>query len=197
MKQRRAQSIGANRRGGEAMASAVDIKAMIRTIPDFPKAGVQFRDITTLLKAPNGLREVVDRLVAGYANERIDKVAAIESRGFILGGALAYRFGAGFVPIRKKGKLPAENFGEDYALEYGRDRLEMHRDALEVGERVLLVDDLIATGGTAEAATRLIRTAGASLVGCAFVVDLPDLGGLARLQALGYRVHTLCAFSGY
>jgi adenine phosphoribosyltransferase len=197
MKQRRAQSVGANRRGGEAMASAVDIKAMIRTIPDFPKAGVQFRDITTLLKAPGGLREVVDRLVAGYANERIDKVAAIESRGFILGGALAYRFGAGFVPIRKKGKLPAENFGEDYALEYGRDRLEVHRDALARGERVLLVDDLVATGGTAEAATRLIRTADASLVGCAFVIDLPDLGGRARLESLGYRVLTLCEFSGH
>jgi adenine phosphoribosyltransferase len=178
------------------MASEIDIRAMIRTIADFPKPGVQFRDITTLLKRPRGLREVIDRLVAEYANERIDKVAAIESRGFILGGALAYSLGAGFVPIRKKGKLPAENFGEDYALEYGRDRLEMHRDALELGERVLLVDDLIATGGTAEAATRLIRTAGASLVGCAFVVDLPDLGGLARLEALGYRVRALCAVAG-
>jgi adenine phosphoribosyltransferase len=179
------------------MASEVDIKAMIRTIADFPKPGVQFRDITTLLKTPDGLREVVDRLVAEYANARIDKVAAIESRGFILGGALAYRLGAGFVPIRKKGKLPAENFGEDYVLEYGRDRLEVHCDALAHGERVLLVDDLIATGGTAEAATRLIRTAGASLVGCAFVIDLPDLGGRRRLEALGYEVRALCQFSGH
>ena len=177
------------------MASEVDIKAMIRTIPDFPKAGVQFCDITTLLKAPSGMRAVVDRLVASYADERIDKVAAIESRGFILGGALAYRLGAGFVPIRKKGKLPAENFGEDYVLEYGRDRLEVHRDALERNERVLLVDDLVATGGTAEAATRLIHTAGASLVGCAFVIDLPDLGGRVRLEALGYRVRALCEFA--
>jgi adenine phosphoribosyltransferase len=179
------------------MASEVDIKAMIRTIPDFPKPGVQFRDITTLLKVPGGLREIVDQLFAAYANERVGKVAAIESRGFILGGALAYRLGAGLVPIRKQGKLPAENFGEDYALEYGRDRLELHRDALEHGERVLLVDDLVATGGTAEAATRLIRTAGASLVGCAFVIDLPDLGGRSRLEALGYPVRSLCRFSGH
>ena len=173
-----------------------DLEDLIRTIPDYPKPGIMFRDITTLLKAPSGMRAVVDRLVAAYANERIDKVAAIESRGFILGGALAYRLGAGFVPIRKKGKLPAENFGEDYVLEYGRDRLEVHCDALERGERVLLVDDLVATGGTAEAATRLIHTAGASLVGCAFVIDLPDLGGRARLEALGYRVRALCAFAG-
>jgi adenine phosphoribosyltransferase len=179
------------------MTSEVDIKAMIRTIPDFPKAGVQFRDITTLLKAPSGLRAAVDRLVAAYTDERVDKVAAIESRGFILGGAVAYRLGAGLVPIRKKGKLPAASFGEDYALEYGHDRLELHRDALELGERVLLVDDLIATGGSAEAATRLIRAAGASVVGCAFVVDLPDLGGRARIEALGYRVRVLCEFSGH
>ena len=179
------------------MASEIDIKAMIRTIADFPTPGVQFRDITTLLKTPGGLREVVDRLFAEYANERIDKVAAIESRGFIVGGALAYCLRAGFVPIRKKGKLPAENFGEDYVLEYGRDRLEVHCDALAHGERVLLVDDLIATGGPAEAATRLIRTAGASLIGCAFVIDLPDLGGRHRLEALGYQVHALCQFSGH
>ncbi|HET8876211.1 MAG TPA: adenine phosphoribosyltransferase, partial [Casimicrobiaceae bacterium] len=118
-------------------------------------------------------------------------------RGFIVGGPLAYRLGAGFVPIRKKGKLPAENFGEDYVLEYGRDRLEVHCDALAHGERVLLVDDLIATGGTAEAATRLVRTAGALLIGCAFVIDLPDLGGRRRLEALGYRVRALCQFSGH
>ena len=174
-----------------------DLTSLIRTIPDFPTPGVMFRDITTLLKNAEGFHAVIERLAAAQAGRAIDKVAGIESRGFIVGAALACRLELGFVPIRKKGKLPAENFGEDYALEYGRDRLEMHCDAIERGERVLLVDDLIATGGTAEAAARLIRTAGGSLVGCAFVIDLPDLGGRRRLEALGIPVQVLCQFSGH
>lgn len=174
-----------------------DLTSLIRTIPDFPTPGVMFRDITTLLKNAEGFHAVIERLAAAQAGRAIDKVAGIESRGFIVGAALACRLELGFVPIRKKGKLPAENFGEDYALEYGRDRLEMHCDAIERGERVLLVDDLIATGGTAEAAARLIRTAGGSLIGCAFVIDLPDLGGRRRLEALGMPVQVLCQFSGH
>lgn len=179
------------------MTRDLDIKAMIRTIADFPKPGVQFRDITTLLRQADGFHDAIDRLAAPYVGRPIDKVAGIESRGLIVGAALAYRLQAGFVPIRKKGRLPAANFGADYELEYGRDRLEMHRDAIERDERVLLVDDLIATGGTAEAAARLIRTGGGSLVGCAFVIDLPDLGGRRRLEALGIPVQVLCQFSGH
>ena len=174
-----------------------DLTSLIRTIPDFPKPGVMFRDITTLLKNAEGFHAVIERLAAAQAGRAIDKVVGIESRGFIVGAALACRLELGFVPIRKKGKLPAENFGEDYALEYGCDRLEMHCDAIERGERVLLVDDLIATGGTAEAAARLIRTAGGSLIGCAFVIDLPDLGGRRRLETLGMPVQVLCQFSGH
>ena len=179
------------------MASNVDVAGLIRTIPDFPKPGVQFRDITTLLTDRDGFHHVVEALAAAQSGRGIDKIAAIESRGFIVGAALAYRLRVGFVPIRKHGKLPAENFGEDYALEYGRDRLEMHRDAIVPGERVLLVDDLVATGGTARAAAKLIRTAGASLAGCAFVIDLPDLGGRRSLESLGIPVQALCEFSGH
>ena len=178
------------------MTQAIDIRTLIRTISDFPRPGVQFRDITTLLKRPDGLRTVIEAFAAAYRGVAIDKVAAIESRGFIVGAALAYALEAGFVPIRKGGKLPAENFGQDYQLEYGSDRLEMHADAMAPGERVLLVDDLIATGGTAEAALRLIAVARAWVVGCAFVIDLPDLGGRARLERAGYRVLALCAFAG-
>ncbi|HJU23105.1 MAG TPA: adenine phosphoribosyltransferase [Casimicrobiaceae bacterium] len=175
----------------------VDIKSLIRTIPDFPKPGVQFRDITTLLKDRDGFHDVIERLANAYANQALDKIAGIESRGFIIAAALAYRLNVGFVPIRKRGKLPAENFGCDYALEYGSDRLEMHRDAIARDERVLLVDDLIATGGTAEAAARLIRMAGGSVAGCAVVIDLPGLGGRRRLESLGYPVLSLCDFSGH
>lgn len=175
-------------------SSPLDIKALIRTIPDFPKPGVQFRDITTLLKDRAGFQAVIERLANAHADQTLDKIAAVESRGFIIGAALAYRLNVGLVPIRKHGKLPAENFGCDYALEYGRDRLEMHRDAIVRNERVLLVDDLIATGGTAEAAARLIRLAGGAVSGCAFVIDLPDLGGRRRLEALGYPVVSLCDF---
>ena len=155
-----------------------------------------FRDITTLLKHADGFHAVVDALADAHVAGRIDKVAAIESRGFIIAAALAYRLRTGFVPVRKKGKLPAENFGQDYVLEYGADRLELHRDAIERGERILLVDDLLATGGTAEAALRLIDIAGGSVAGCAFVVDLPELGGRRRLEALGYPVLALCEFAG-
>jgi adenine phosphoribosyltransferase len=175
----------------------VDIKAQIRTVPDFPKPGVLFRDITTLLKRADGFHAVVEKLATAYGGRQIDKITGIESRGFIIGAALAYKLNVGFVPIRKQGKLPAENFGYDYQLEYGADRLEVHRDAIQRGERILLVDDLIATGGTAEAALRLIGVAGGSVVGCAFVVDLPDLGGRAKLEGLGYPVLALCQFAGH
>ena len=175
----------------------MDIKPLIRTIPDFPKPGVMFRDITTLLKNSEGFRSTIDQLVGKYRGVKIDKVAGIESRGFIIGAALAYQLKAGFVPIRKKGKLPGENFGHDYELEYGTDRLEIHTDAIQKGEKVLLVDDLIATGGTAEATVKLIGKTGGQIVGCAFVIDLPDLGGHKRLEKLGYSVVALCEFEGH
>ena len=179
------------------MTDHIDIPALIRTVPDFPKRGVQFRDITTLLKHPEGFRAVVERFAATYRGQRIAKIAGIESRGFIIGAALSYALRTGFVPIRKAGKLPAENFGHDYELEYGSDRLELHKDAIAEAERVLLVDDLIATGGTAEAALRLIGMAGGMVVGCAFVIDLPDLGGRKRIEKLGFPVLALCAFAGH
>jgi len=179
------------------MPHDADFAQLIRTVPDFPKPGIQFRDITTLLKDADGFHAVIDTLAAAYRNRRVDKVAAIESRGLIVGAALAYALRAGFVPIRKEGKLPAENFGQDYELEYGSDRLEMHRDGIAAGEQVLLVDDLIATGGTAEAALKLVGMAGGVVVGCAFIVDLPDLGGRAKLERLGYPVLALCQFPGH
>jgi adenine phosphoribosyltransferase len=175
----------------------IDIKALIRTVPDFPKPGVLFRDITTLLKQADGFHAVVEKLGAAYRGRPIDKIAAIESRGFLIGAALAFTLNVGLVPIRKQGKLPAENFGHDYQLEYGTDRLELHTDGIQRGEHVLLVDDLIATGGTAEAALRLIDMAGGSVVGCAFVIDLPDLGGRERIEKLGYPVLALCQFPGH
>ena len=174
----------------------IDVRQLIRTVPDFPKPGVQFRDITTLLKDARGFCAVIDRIADAYRGVRVDKIAAIESRGFMIGAALAYTLGTGLVPIRKRGKLPAENFGQDYALEYGADRLEVHCDAIERGEHLLLVDDLIATGGTAEAALSLIERPPASVVGCAFVIDLPDLGGRERLERRGHRVLALCEFAG-
>jgi len=179
------------------LAQDIDIAALIRTVPDFPGPGVQFRDITTLLKHAEGFRAVLQRLTAAYRAQRIDKIAGIESRGFIIGAALAHALRTGFVPIRKAGKLPAENFGHDYELEYGSDRLELHKDAIARGERVLLVDDLVATGGTAEAALKLIGMAGGSVVGCAFVIDLPDLGGRKRIEKLGAPVLALCEFAGH
>lgn len=172
------------------------IKSRIRTVPHYPKQGVMFRDITTLLKDPVGLRITIDELVRRYQDQKIDKIAGIESRGFILGAPLAFALGKGFIPIRKKGKLPAETIGHDYELEYGTDRIEIHTDAIEPGERVLLVDDLIATGGTAEAACKLIEKMGGKIVECCFVIDLPDIGGRARLEKLGQDVFALCEFEG-
>jgi len=177
--------------------NAADIKSLIRTIPDFPKKGVMFRDITTLLKDADGLRAIVDQLAAHLKSCNAKKVVAIESRGFIIGAAIAYQLNLGLVPIRKPGKLPGENFGHNYELEYGSDRLEIHTNAITKGEPVLVIDDLIATGGTAEAAVKLIRVAGGDIVSCGFVIDLPDLGGRKRLEALGCDVITLCEFEGH
>ena len=172
------------------------IKSRIRTIPHYPKPNIMFRDITSLLKDPVGFRIAINELVRRYADMEIDKVMGIEARGFIVGAPLAYALGKGFVPIRKQGKLPAETIGHDYELEYGTDRIEVHTDAITPGERVLLVDDLIATGGTAEAATKLIEKIGGKIVECCFVIDLPDVGGRKRLEKQGYSVFALCEFEG-
>ncbi|MBK9160636.1 MAG: adenine phosphoribosyltransferase [Nitrosomonadales bacterium] len=172
------------------------IKSRIRTVPHYPKQGIQFRDITTLLKDPIGFKVTIDELVRRYKDQKIDKIAGIESRGFILGAPLAFALGKGFVPIRKKGKLPAETIGHDYELEYGTDRIEIHTDAVSKGERILLVDDLIATGGTAEAACKLIEKMGGQIVECCFVIDLPDIGGRTRLEKMGQKVFALCEFEG-
>jgi len=172
------------------------IKSRIRTVPHYPKPGIMFRDITTLLKDPVGFRITIGELVSHYEGRKIDRIAGIESRGFIIGAALAIQLGVGFVPIRKKGKLPAATVGHDYELEYGSDRIEMHVDAVSPGEHILLIDDLIATGGTAAAAVSLIESMGGKIVECGFVIDLPDLGGRARLEKLGHKVHALCAFEG-
>ena len=172
------------------------IKSKIRTVPHYPKQGIQFRDITTLLKDPVGLRATVDELTLRYKDVKIDKVAGIEARGFIIGTPLAYALGKGFVPIRKKGKLPAATIGQEYELEYGTDCIEIHTDAVANGEKILLVDDLIATGGTAEAACKLIEKMGGKVVECCFVIDLPDLGGCARLKERSQKVFSLCEFEG-
>lgn len=175
----------------------VNIKDRIRTIPDHPKPGIMFRDITTLLGDARAFRTAVDLMVQPYAGVRIDKVVGIEARGFILGGAVAHQLSVGFAPVRKKGKLPWRTLGQDYALEYGLDTMEMHEDALAPGEQVLIVDDLIATGGTALAAVKLIEKLGARAAGASFVVDLPDLGGAEKLRALGLHVDAICAFEGH
>jgi adenine phosphoribosyltransferase len=172
------------------------IKSLIRTVPHYPKQGVQFRDITTLLKDPLGLKVTVDELHKRYADLKIDKVVGVESRGFLIGTPLAYKLGVGFVPIRKQGKLPAETVGHDYELEYGSDRVEIHSDAIEKGERILLVDDLIATGGTAIASAALIEKLGGEVVECAFIIDLISLGGRDRLSKKGYSMFALCEFEG-
>ena len=172
------------------------VRDYIRTIPDFPHAGILFRDVTTLFADPRGFRMAVDQLLAPYAGLRIDKVAGLEARGFILGGAVAHQLSTGFVPIRKAGKLPAKTIQQSYALEYGTAVVEVHDDAFTPGEKVLLVDDLLATGGTAEAGISLIERLGAQVVGCAFVIDLPDLGGRKKLEGMGMDVHALCAFEG-
>jgi adenine phosphoribosyltransferase len=175
----------------------MDLAAVIRTIPDYPKPGIMFRDITTLLGDAKAFRRAVDELVQPFAGRKIDKIAGIEARGFILGGAVAHQLSAGFIPLRKKGKLPHKTMSVEYALEYGVDSMEMHLDACGPGEKVMLVDDLIATGGTAMAAVKLLQGAGADIVAAGFVVDLPELGGAAKLRAAGVPVSTLVAFEGH
>lgn len=176
--------------------SAIDLGSLVRAIPDYPKPGIMFRDITTLLGDAEGLTECIDQLASPYRAAGIEAVAGIEARGFILGGAVADRLGCGFVPIRKKGKLPGKAIGQDYELEYGVDVIEIHEDALRPGQKVLLIDDLIATGGTAAAAVKLLSAVGADIVAAAFVVDLPDLGGSAKLVEAGLECHTLVEFAG-
>ena len=172
------------------------IRDYIRSIVDFPHEGIIFRDVTTLFADARGFRMAIDQLLTPYAGERIDKVVGLEARGFILGGAVAHQLSTGFVPIRKKGKLPGTVISEAYELEYGEAVMEIHDDALKAGERVLIVDDLLATGGTAEAGIRLCNRLGAEVIGCAFVIDLPELGGGRRLAAMGMPVHALCEFEG-
>ena len=174
-----------------------DLAASIRSIPDYPKPGIIFRDITTLLGDARAFRRAVDELVNPYVGSKIDKIAGMEARGFILGGAVAHQLSAGFVPIRKKGKLPHKTVSIAYSLEYGLDEMEMHVDAIQPGEKVILVDDLIATGGTAVGAVQLLRQLGADVVSACFVIDLPDLGGRKKLEALGVDVRTLMEFSGH
>ena len=174
----------------------MNLRDAIRTIPDYPKPGIMFRDITTLLGDARAFRRAVDELVQPFAGRRIGKVVGIEARGFILGGAVAHQLSAGFVPVRKKGKLPQVANETDYAQEYGEDTIQMHADAEHAGEEVLLVDDLIATGGTAEAAVKLLRQAGADVVGAGFIIALPELGGADRLRALGVPLSTLVSFEG-
>ncbi len=179
------------------MKNPYDLVASIRTIPDYPKPGILFRDITTLLGDAEAFRNAVDEMVRPWAGKKIDKVAGIEARGFILGGAIAHQLSAGFVPIRKKGKLPYEKVTIAYSLEYGVDEMEIHSDAVKPGEKVILIDDLIATGGTAEAAVKLLKRIGVDVVAACFVIDLPDLGGSAKIEALGVPVRTLLEFPGH
>lgn len=173
------------------------IKDKIRAIPDYPKPGIIFRDITTLLQDARGFRKTIDEMVQPFAGTRIDKVVGIEARGFILGGAIAHQLSIGFVPVRKRGKLPYKTMQQQYQLEYGTDVMEIHVDAIQPGEQVLLVDDLIATGGTAEAAIKLIRHYQGVVIGCSFIVDLPELGGRKRLEAMDVKVLSLCEFEGH
>jgi adenine phosphoribosyltransferase len=175
----------------------LDLRASIRTIPDYPSPGIMFRDITTLLGNARAFRRAVDELVQPWAGNKIDKVAGIEARGFIIGGAVAHQCSAGFVPIRKKGKLPYKRVTIGYSLEYGMDEMEMHEDAVEKGERVVLVDDLVATGGTAQAAVKLLRQMGADVLAACFIIDLPALGGAAKLRALDVPGRTLISFDGH
>src|ERR1700704_3539999 len=174
-----------------------DLRAAIRSIPDYPQPGIMFRDITTLLGNARAFRRAVDELVQPWAGAKIDKVAGIEARGFIIGGAIAHQVSAGFGPIRKKGKLPHKRVSIAYSLEYGLDEMEMHEDAVAKGDRVVLVDDLIATGGTAEGAVKLLRQLGAEVLAACFIIDLPDLGGADKLRKLGVPVRTLVSFEGH
>ncbi len=178
------------------LRSSFDLKKLIRTIPDYPKPGIMFRDITTLISDLHGFRACIDELAWPFFDQKIDYVAGIEARGFILGGAIAHELGRGFIPIRKKGKLPGKVIGQDYELEYGVDTIEIHADAVREGDRILLIDDLIATGGTALAGAELIQRTGGEVVAAGFVIDLPDLGGSGRLRESGLTVHTLVEFEG-
>jgi adenine phosphoribosyltransferase len=175
----------------------MNLKDSIRTIPDYPKKGVMFRDITTLLADARAFRQAIDALVQPFAGSKVSKIAGIEARGFILGGAVAHQMSAGFIPLRKKGKLPHETVSIAYSLEYGVDQMEMHKDAVVRGEKVILIDDLIATGGTAEAACRLLTQLGAEIIAACFIVDLPDLGGARKIEKLGIPVRALMAFEGH
>ena len=175
----------------------MNLRDIVRTIPDYPKPGIQFRDITTLLADARAFRRAVDEMVQPFAGQKIDKVAGVEARGFIMGGAVAHQLSAGFIPLRKRGKLPHKTIAVEYALEYGVDAIEMHVDAFLAGERVMLVDDLIATGGTAIAAIDLLRQGGAEVVAAGFVIDLPELGGADRVRALGVPVSSLLQFDGH
>ena len=172
------------------------VKDYIRTIVDFPHEGIMFRDVTTLFSDPRGFRICIDQMLHPYAGQPIDKVVGLEARGFILGGAIAHQLGTGFVPVRKKGKLPGTTISQDYKLEYGEAIVEIHDDAIEAGERILVVDDLLATGGTAEAGIKLIERLGGDIVGCSFIVDLPELGGRKKLKRLNMDVQVLCEFEG-
>ena len=174
----------------------MDLKSLVRSLPDVPKPGVIFRDITTLLMDPRGFRRTVDEMVQPYAGVKIDKIAGIEARGFILGGAIAHQLSVGFIPVRKKGKLPWKTIEQNYELEYGSDCVQIHTDMVEPGEKILMVDDLLATGGTAKASIQLIEKAGGEIVGCSFVIDLPDLGGSRQLKEAGYNVSSLMEFEG-
>ncbi|MAI59251.1 MAG: adenine phosphoribosyltransferase [Rhodobacteraceae bacterium] len=172
------------------------VKDYIRTIVDFPHEGILFRDVTTLFSDPRGFRMAVDQMLHPYAGKRIDKVVGLEARGFILGGAIAHQLGTGFVPIRKKGKLPGSTISQQYTLEYGEAIMELHDDVIEAGEMILLVDDLLATGGTAEAGIRLVERLGGQIISCNFIIDLPELGGRKKLENMGMDVHVLCRFNG-
>jgi adenine phosphoribosyltransferase len=192
------------RQGGEGVAvspskesQVTDLKGLVRTIPDYPKPGILFRDVTTLMGDAQGFKAAIAQMAEPFRTLPVDAVAGIEARGFILGGAIADRLGCGFVPIRKKGKLPWKTIGQEYSLEYGVDAIEIHEDAIRKGERILIIDDLIATGGTAEAAVKLVRRSGGEIVGAAFIIDLPELGGAKRLEALGVVSHALMAFEGH
>lgn len=174
-----------------------DLKGLIRTIPDYPKQGILFRDVTTLLGDARGFKAAVEQMAAPFTGTGVQAVAGVEARGFILGGAIAHKLGCGFVPFRKKGKLPWKTIGQEYTLEYGVDIIEMHEDAIRRGERILIVDDLIATGGTAEAAVKLVQRSGGEAAGATFIIDLPDLGGSRKLASLGIKWHALMAFEGH
>ena len=174
-----------------------NLEHLIRTIPDYPKPGIMFRDITTLLADAKGLKKAIKGMAKPFEDQKVDAIAGIEARGFILGGAIADRLECGFIPIRKKGKLPWKTIGQEYSLEYGVDVIEIHEDAVAKGARILIVDDLIATGGTAEAAAKLITRSGGVIVGATFIIDLPDLGGVKRLDSLGVKSHALIAFGGH